>query len=102
MAPNQISVITPVQELSEKLVHLNDSRQQSEPTNTWWFLYPKPDKSGIFEVDVTTRSIGSVLGTVPYRTYVGRNAEKMGSYCKLGLLMPLVSNVTDLFDKIFL
>jgi hypothetical protein len=86
MAPNQISVIMPVQELSEKLVHLNDSRQQSEPTNTWWFLYPKPDKSGIFEVDVTTRSIGSVLGTVPYRTYsiCRKKRRKNGELLQIG------------------
>jgi len=62
MAPDQNSVISPVQELSEKLAHLNDLRRQAEPTKTWWFPYLKPDKSGLFDVDETTRSIGSVLG----------------------------------------
>jgi len=31
-----------------------------------------------------------------------RKSEKQESYCKVGLLMPLVSNVLDFYNQIFI
>ena len=67
MAPNQNSVIKPVeavQELHERLADINGKRGLLEPTNTWWFPYLIPGKPrhNISEVDETTHSIGNVLG----------------------------------------